>query len=171
MAGRLEAESKQPRLRASRIELVHSFRNRVSEPHAFTETCQRRAELAPLSSPEWGESVCSDHTSSNHLSGVVSHPRHQTRASIAAFQHVFLDNCLRRSHEASDSQDGSLNNPIACRVTGGLISSTMVVPSARSSRTRRMSSQMLGLPGTQSIDLFCVGRHLRCGVYTPRRLQ
>ena len=48
VAGRLEAEPKQPRLRAPRIELVRSFQNRVPEPHAFTETCQQCADLAPL---------------------------------------------------------------------------------------------------------------------------
>ena len=48
VARRFEAESQQPCLRASRIELVRSFQSRVSEPHAFTETCQRCAELAPL---------------------------------------------------------------------------------------------------------------------------
>ena len=47
-ARRQEAESKQPRLCASRIELVHSFQDNVSELHTFTETCQRRAKLAPL---------------------------------------------------------------------------------------------------------------------------
>ena len=36
-----------------------------------------------LESPEWRESACSDHAGANHLSGVVYHPRCQTRASIA----------------------------------------------------------------------------------------
>ena len=39
------------------------------------------------------------------------HPRCQTWASVTALQHVFLDKCLRRPH------DGSLSNPIVCRVT------------------------------------------------------
>ena len=83
-ARRLEAESQQPCLRASRIELVRSFQNRVFEPHAFTETCQRRAKLAHLESPEWRESVCSCHAGANHLSGMMYHPRFQTWASISA---------------------------------------------------------------------------------------
>ena len=110
--GRLKAESKLPRLRASRIELVRSFQNRVSEPHAFTEPCQRRADLAHLSSPEWRESVCSDRKSLERR-GVPS--TLSDAGQHRALQHVFLNNCLRRSHEAPDSQDDTLSNPIACR--------------------------------------------------------
>ena len=67
------------------------------------------------------------------------------RASTAALKHVLLNNGLRRSHKASSSQDGPLSNPIACRAP------TVVVPSVRSSRTRQMSSQMLGSPSVLTV--------------------
>ena len=41
--------------------------------------------------------------------------------------------------------------PLPAESPGGLISSTVVVPSARSSRTRRMSSQRLGSPSVVTV--------------------
>ena len=102
VAGRLEAEPKQPRLRACRIELVHSFQNRVCEPHAFTE--MRPATVCTLP-------------------------------------------CRRKSLELRDEPSTLSDSLQHCDPQA----STIVFLSARDSRTRRMSSQMLGSPSVLTV--------------------
>ena len=76
----------------------------------------------------------------------------------------FLNNCLRPPHEASDSQDGPLSNPIACRVTW---KTDLVHPSARSSRTRRSPSVLTVTSWHPNPSIHFASKRAACGSPPP----
>ena len=150
-----EADFKQPRPNASRIEPCSLFPEPLSRTRSLRHTRSPRptsgvTKLRTLQSSEWCHSLCSDHASANHLSGMMYHATRRGPASrpTSKFSSTTAFVVVTRPPTVIMALSAI---PLPAESPGGVILSTVVAPSTRSTRTRRMSLQMLGSPSVPTV--------------------